>query len=221
MISRRLIAPIASFVLGGMIIAPFAFQKGRGPAVRVVSITPLGPGHVGGVLPLLVDSKTRDGCIPIVARSITRWIINRDGNLQLIKEPLSNVPLVAYDPAPPHDMVPQYGFDRRKIVPLFLPGGVPDVSDFGRLLIHDKPFVDEHGVHHAIGYTEPWKLETDASPMACGITDLITSLWHPNVIGAYDIPIEILPAVLASSGNPAAAAVQPPDLKITTSKGTP
>ena len=217
MLRKKVIPGLVWALLAGIVIGHLAFQKGQGPAVRVVSIKPIGPGYMNGFLPLLVDGHTRDGCIPIVARSITRIILNRQGRMQLIKEPLTNVPLVAYDPRPSSDLMLRYPFDHRKIVPLFLPNGIPLVSDFGSVLVHDRQFTDENGVVRSPGYVEPWKLQTDSAPLACGLLELVKGVWRPSVVGSHNIPIEILPPVLATPENPAAAAVQPP----TTRKGTP
>jgi hypothetical protein len=164
-------------------------EHGRGPAVRLVRVVPLGPGRAGGVLPLLVDGSLRDGCIPIVARSISRWVINKDGKLQLIKEPLTNVPLVAHDTPPPKAMLASYKVDPRKIVPLFLPTGIPRDDEFGLPVT-------------------PWMLSTDASPLSCGVLELLKGLMSSDVVGAHDIPIEILPPLPATPNNPAAAGDQ-------------
>jgi hypothetical protein len=161
-------------------------EQGRGPAITPVKIVPLGPGRAGGVLPLLVSGSTRDGCIPLVARSISRWVINPENKLQLIKEPLTNVPMVAHNPPPPADLAKQYKVDARKIVPLFLPTGIPFEGEFGRSVT-------------------PWMLSTDASPLACGIEEFLRGMWKPNVVGAHDIEIEILPAVSSAGSAPAGA----------------
>lgn len=190
MMRKKLASAAIGAALSACVIGPIALQTGKGPLVHFISIKPLGPGRAGGVLPLLIDSKIREGCIPLVARSLTRLIMNHDGRIQTIKFPLTNAPLVTYDPVPPADLVKQYGFDHRKIVPIFLPLGLPNSDDYGTpLMIHGNP--------------EPWRLQTDSVPSVCSLGDLFRNTFSGQTIGARDIPVELVVP-------PKSAVVQPP-----------
>ena len=182
MISRMVVIAIVSAVGGAALGAPFAFQKGRGPAVRIVDVEARGHGRPGGILPLAVVGHTRDGCIPIVARSLQRWIVDDSNQLVLEREPLANIALVAHEPKPSPDIAKGHKLANYKLLDLPLPTGL-------------KP--------------GEWMFNTQASPFSCdGVMGVFSWLIREAPTGAYDIPVIIDPVLPAGPSDPPAAGVQ-------------
>ena len=182
MVSRMVLIALVSAVGGAAIGAPFAFQRGRGPAVRIMDVQARGHGRPGGILPLAVVGHTRDGCIPIVARSLQRWIIDDQGQVVLEREPLANVALVSHEPKPPADLVKGRRLANYKLLDLPLPTGL-------------KP--------------GQWTFNTQASPFSCdGVLGVFSWLMQQAPTGAYDIPVTIDPVLPATPDNPPAAGAQ-------------
>ena len=193
---HRLLGILGGAAIGAAAVAPYAFEKGRGPAIRIVRVSADGPGRPGGFLPLRVTGHVRPGCVPVIARSITRYVrVNEMGvddpsgtYRKEEKEPLANVPLVSHDPTLPASMAGLKPLPY-KVILLPLPSGMSP-SD---------PLV-----------ASPWEFNTEASPLFCdGIWGLVLSSFLPATVAAYDVPIQIVSATTATPQNPPAAAKQP------------
>ena len=184
---RPILIASLSACIGASVMAPFAFQRGRGPAVHIVEVQARGHGRPGGILPLSIVGHTRDGCIPIVARSLQRWIVDNDNQVVLEREPLANIPLVAHEPPVPPDMAKGRKIASYKLLDLPLPTGL-------------KPGA--------------WTFNTQASPFSCdGVFGVFSWLQQLAPTGAYDVPVIIDPVLPAGPSDPPAAAVQKVDAK--------
>jgi len=86
------------------IVAPFSYDRGRGPDIRIQKVQSIGPAIMGQRLEIRVWGDVRPGCLVLLARSFSRWQDVGGGMRAIEKQPLANNPTVSSSPPVPDDL---------------------------------------------------------------------------------------------------------------------
>jgi hypothetical protein len=92
---RTALVAAISAVVGAALIAPIAFQTGRGPTIKHLEVTAKSHGRPGGVLMLQLKGGVQTGCIPRVSRYFAYWDEDSTGHAFATQAPLADITTMA------------------------------------------------------------------------------------------------------------------------------